>query len=156
MKNKLILALIFSLSAIWIIGFAIFSFLPKDNSFHVFYPFLKMSYGRICHQHLDKSFFVNRSYFLVCSRCTGIYIGSFIGLLILLLPRQRYYYPHFKYFVFFLIILLADVITNNFIFLPYNKTTAFFTGYLFSFFAVNFVIFELRRNIFINTSQKEI
>ncbi len=156
MKNKLIVGLVLFLSMFWIAGFTIFSFLPKDNSFHVFYPLLKMSYGRVCHQHLDKSFFVNGSFFLVCSRCTGIYVGSFIGLVTLLLPVKKYISSTFYYFVFFLVILLVDVITNNFIFASYNKTTAFFTGYLFSFFAVYFIIFELKRNNFFHTSQREI
>lgn len=156
MKNKLIVALLLFLSAIWILGFSIFSFLPKDNPIQVFYPILKMSYGRVCHQHLAKSFFVNDSYFLVCSRCTGIYIGAFIGLLTALLSSNKYFSFSSKYLVLVLIILLVDVITNNFIFTSYNKTTAFFTGYLFSFFAVNFVIFELKRNNFFHTSQREI
>ena len=156
MKNKLIVVLLLFLSAIWIAGFSIFSFLPKDNSLQVLYPFLKISYGRVCHQHLDKSFFINDSYFLVCSRCTGIYIGTFFGLLTLLLPLRRFFYSTFKYLVMFLLILVVDVLTNNFIFASYNKTTAFFTGYFFSFFAVYFVIFELKRNNFFHTSQREI
>jgi len=148
--------LVIFLSALWITGFSVFSFLPKDGSFQAFYPFAKMSYGRVCHQNSNKSFLINGYHFLVCSRCTGIYIGAFFGILSAFFPLEKYFTTVFKYFIFFSLLLLADVLLNNFVFTFYNKTSAFFTGYLFSFFAANFVILELKRNNFLTTIQRDL
>ena len=156
MKTKLILAIILIFIAIWIAGFSMYSFLPQNNPLQAFYPFLKMNYARVCHQTLDKSFEMNGSYFLVCSRCTGIYLGAFVGVLLLTFPIIKNLYSSYKYFFAFSLVLLIDVLVNNFIFTDYNKTTAFFSGYLFSFFTVNFVILELKRNHFFQSMQKHI
>ena len=140
--------------AIWIAGFSLFSFIPRDNRLHAFYPLLKNSYGRVCHQQPDKSFLINGSHFLVCSRCTGIYIGGFIAMFLSFLSIIKYFQSTFKYFIIFSLIILIDVLINNFILVEYNKSSAFFTGYLFSFFAVYFVIFEIKRNNFFQRTQE--
>jgi len=144
-KNKFFVVLILFFTALWIAGFSIFSFLPKDSSLQAFYPLSKMTYGRVCHQDVDKSFLVNGFHFLVCSRCTGIYLGAFIGIFIYLFSIRKYLVDALGYLGFFYLLLMADVIANNYIFTSYNKTTAFFSGYLFSFIAVNFVILELKK-----------
>ena len=143
------------LTAVWIVGFSMFSFISIDSSLHAFYPFLKISYGRVCHQAPFKSFSVNGWQFLVCARCTGIYLGAFLGMLLFTPPIAKYILSGYKYFVAFSLLMLLDAVTNNFIFTEYNKTTAFLTGYLFSFFTVNFVILELRRNYFFHPLQKD-
>jgi uncharacterized membrane protein len=140
--------------AIWIAGFSLFSFLPQDSRLHAFYPLMKTSYGRVCHQQPDKSFLINGSHFLVCSRCTGIYLGGFIALLFSFFSITKYFRTTFRYFVIFSLLMFVDVLINNFILVEYNKTSAFFTGYLFSFFAVYFVIFEIKRNNFFQRSQR--
>ncbi|MDP3148549.1 MAG: DUF2085 domain-containing protein [Ignavibacteria bacterium] len=156
MKNKLIVGLLLFVSAVWIAGFSLLPFLPKDNSFQAFYPFLKVSYARVCHQKPDECFRINDSYFLVCARCTGIYIGAFFGFLFSLFSFTKYFRAIYKYFVVFSIIMFGDVLINNFLLSSYNKTSALFTGYLFSFFAVNFVIFEIKRNNFFHSAQRDI
>lgn len=156
MKNKLIVGLLLFVSAVWIAGFSLLPFLPKDNSLQAIYPFLKVNYARVCHQQSDKCFRINGSYFLVCARCTGIYIGAFFGLFFSLFPFTKYFRSTYKYFVVFSIIMFIEVLINNFLLGSYNKTSALFTGYLFSFFAVNFVIFEIKRNNFFHSSQRDI
>jgi len=155
-KNNLIVGLLLFLSAVWIAVFSLLPFLPKDNSIQAFYPFLKVSYGRVCHQQPDECFRINGSYFLVCARCTGIYLGAFIGYFLSLFSFTKYFSSTYKYFVVFSIIMFIDVLINNFLLEFYNKTSALFTGYLFSFFAVNFVIFEIKRNNFFHSSQRDI
>jgi len=152
-KIKLILIISLLLTAVWISGFSMFSFISKDSSLHTFYPFFKISYGRVCHQAPLKSFSVNGWLFLVCARCTGIYFGVFLGMLLSTLPTAKYILFSYKYFIAFSLLMLLDAVTNNFIFVEYNRVTAFLTGYLFSFFAVNFVILELRRNYFFHHLQ---
>lgn len=142
--------------AIWIVGFSLFSFLPPDSPFRSFYPLIKTSYGSVCHQQPNKSFIVNGSHFLVCSRCTGIYLGGFIAMSLSVFTMIKSLQSRsFKYFTAFSLIMFIDVLINNFILTEYNKTSAFFTGYLFSFFAVYFVIFEIKRNNFFHRYQRD-
>ena len=43
-------------------------------------PFLALFFG--CHQHTHKSFKIGKKYIVLCSRCTGIFIGVFISLFV--------------------------------------------------------------------------
>lgn len=155
MKNKLVVGLLLFVSVVWIAGFSLLPFLPKNNSFQAFYPFLKVSYAGVCHQQPDKCFKINDSYFLVCARCTGIYIGAFFGLFFSLFSFTKYFSSTYKYFIVFSVIMFIDVLINNLLLELYNKTSALFTGYLFSFFAVYFVIFEIKRNNFFHSAQRD-
>lgn len=148
MKIKVVVALLLLLTTIWIAGFSLFSFLPRDHQFRTLYPLAKVSYGRVCHQNPDKSFLVNGLHFLVCARCTGIYLGGFIAMCLSFFSITKYFRTPYKYFVIFSTLMLVDVLINNFLSVIYSKTSAFFTGYLFSFFAVYFVIFESKKNNF--------
>jgi len=154
-KIRLILFFILFFAMLWIAGFSIFSFIPKENSLQAIYPFVKMSYGRVCHQLPGKSFCVNGTSFLICARCTGIYVGSFVGFLFFLLVSRNYFSINIKYVTAASLLFLADVFINNFLLTAYNKTGAFITGYLFSFFALNFIIFEVKRNNFFHSSQRD-
>jgi len=151
-KNNLLLLLLISLVFVWIAGFTIFSFLPKDNSIQTLYPFFKMSYSRVCHQNPLKSFYMNGKYYLVCSRCAGIYFGAFVGLLLCFRSKLNYSASFYNFLIIATIMLFLDVVGNNFILETYCKSSALFTGYLFSFFAVNFVILELKRNNYFHSS----
>ena len=155
MKTKLVVSFLLLITAIWIAGFSLFAFLPRDNQLRTLYPLMKVSYGRVCHQNPDKSFFVNGLHFLVCARCTGIYLGGFLAMCLSFFSITKYFRSLYKYFIIFSLLLLVDVLINNFIPVVYNKTSAFFTGYLFSFFAVYFVIFEIKRNNFSHSSQRD-
>ncbi|MDP3684254.1 MAG: DUF2085 domain-containing protein, partial [Ignavibacteria bacterium] len=107
-------------------------------------------------QQPDRCFRINDSYFLVCARCTGIYLGAFVCLFLSFFSFTKYFSSSYKYFVVFSVIMFIEVLINNFLLESYNKTSALFTGYLFSFFAVYFVIFEIKRNNFFHSSQRDI
>lgn len=44
-----------------------------------------------CHQKRERSFFVKGYQFPVCARCTGLYIGYFLGIFNLILSINIYY-----------------------------------------------------------------
>ena len=46
------------------------------------------AFGRVCHQNLARSFFVEGHPFAVCARCTGIYFGFAGGVLLYPLVRS--------------------------------------------------------------------
>jgi len=152
--NRKFLLIPLGLLGFWIVGFSIFSYLPREHWIQAFYPFAKLSYGTVCHQIDEKSFVRGGVHFLVCSRCAGIYVGAFIALLFLLLTLKWNFFSNWYFFAAGFVLLLTDVVINNFLFAEYFKMSAFLSGYLFSFLAVNFTIFELKRNIFIDESKR--
>ncbi len=42
-------------------------------------PYVHLSFSFVCHQKEDRCFFVNGAHLPVCSRCIGIYVGFFLG-----------------------------------------------------------------------------
>lgn len=60
-----------------------------------------------CHQQPDRSFFINGLPMALCVRCTFIYLGMLIGLLILLFKKELHL-PEFV-FVSFLIFLILEI-----------------------------------------------
>ena len=64
---------------------------PYINS-HISNPFIRGIYisgDYMCHQHSDRSFFINGNQMPYCSRCTGMYLGLSFGFLIGALYRVR-------------------------------------------------------------------
>jgi len=64
-----------------------------------------------CHQQPDRSFFINGLPMALCVRCTFIYLGMLIGLLLLMIKKQ-FRLPEFI-FIPFLIFLLLEVGTES-------------------------------------------
>lgn len=47
------------------------------------------AFATLCHQLADRSFVVGDHLFAVCHRCTGLYLGFLIGILVGCVPRVR-------------------------------------------------------------------
>lgn len=60
---------------------------------------------RLCHQRADRSFFINGNQMPFCSRCTAIWIGIAIGLLIISFFRI----PLDERFIFVILLSLAPI-----------------------------------------------
>jgi uncharacterized membrane protein len=57
-------------------------FASQFESYRTVYPILKYFFHFGCHQRLARSIIVHNLPLLVCARCTGIYTGFTVGLLI--------------------------------------------------------------------------
>ncbi len=58
----------------------------------------------MCHQKPERSFFINGKQFPLCSRCTGILAGYFIGIILAIITKCR----HNFVFPLLLIPMIAD------------------------------------------------
>ncbi len=120
--------IIFIIAVIWFTG--LISPCIKNNFLHSFYPYLKLGYSTVCHQNVDKSFTCENGTFLVCARCTGIYMGVLISSLIILIPQITIKIKTWQ-LILFSLPMLADVIFYSIGLYQYNKIIAAITGILF-------------------------
>jgi len=124
--NRIVRISFFLLLLIWCAGFSNSLFLNFGES-QAAGLLLKPFYSPVCHQLHERSFSASSADFLVCARCSGIYIGalliSFISLFISGVKG--------KYIIPASLLLLADVAFTSFGIYSYSKTFAFFTGLLF-------------------------
>ena len=67
----------------------------------------------VCHQIPSHSFQIGTDPFPICSRCTGMYLGAFSGVIILLMQRQRLIIPSKWQFSFFALFIIAWVIDGG-------------------------------------------
>lgn len=102
------------------------------------YP-LSLKYGqKMCHQFSDRSFHVGIRQYPVCARCTGIYVGIFIGLLSAIF---------YKLPLNVCIVLLLPMLLDGYIQLKtsYNSNNIkrLITGLLFGYSLVSIVVYAL-------------
>ncbi len=128
----------------WCIGF----FSPAFNSQFstAFRPFLDLVYSRVCHQDPAKTFSINGSLLLVCARCTGIYLGAFFTITVLLLTTIKLHLTK-KILIISGLPMLLDVISYSIGFYNYSKILAFVTGFIFGCISMWFLIHFLEENL---------
>ncbi len=92
-----------------------------------------LAFSHLCHQHSDRSFFIADKQFAVCSRCTGIYCGFLLGILLfpitrkwglVIPPRRRILFLASIPIAIDLFLTMAHIWKNTFY-------TRFFSGILF-------------------------
>jgi uncharacterized membrane protein len=124
MKPQYLRIILFLLLVVWCAGFAFPMFM--DKGYAVFSGLLFSNfYSPVCHQIPEKSFNTGSGIFLVCARCSGIYIGALAASLISIIRSFN-----MKYIFILFIPILADVFSVNAGIYNYSKTTAFITGSL--------------------------
>lgn len=67
----------------------------------------------VCHQIPSHSFQIGTDPFPICSRCTGMYLGVFTGVVILLMQRQRLIIPLKWQFSFFALLIVTWLIDGG-------------------------------------------
>ncbi|MGE5458006.1 MAG: DUF2085 domain-containing protein [Methanococcaceae archaeon] len=118
----------FVLLLLWCAGIFAEFILPYSGKAGILFPFINVLYSDVCHQQQFKRICLGNSYLLVCSRCTGIYLGllisSFLSLFI-----QNFKKPLYLLFLSALPMLL-DVCLYTMGFYTYSQILALFTGVL--------------------------
>ncbi len=143
------LILFISLSC-WCMGFLIGSIFPNSVYSIISLPFLKIIYRIVCHQIIEKSFFYNGHYFMVCARCTGIYTGALIISFISLFALHKLS-ENIKMLSIAAIPMIIDVISTSTGIYSYHKVFALLTGIFFGS-AVFAYILAVIENNFVDNS----
>lgn len=122
--------LFFLLILLWVLGIFIEVIIPQSDSLAFLYPYLKLLYSHVCHQQPEKMLSIDTHNLLVCSRCTGIYLGSlFSSFILLFAPVIRI--NNIKYLIFATVPMFIDVILYSSGVYTYLKELALFSGILF-------------------------
>jgi uncharacterized membrane protein len=102
------------------------SYITSSNTIYSFF-------SRICHQDETRSFHIEGEKLSVCIRCSAIYFGSFLGLLLVPLCRylKKVRVPVKIVFLAAIFPMLIDVVLNDFNLHVSNTTTRVITGALF-------------------------
>lgn len=124
-KRKGVHLLLIIITVIWLFGIVLPVFLPGSSL--ILYV-AKQVYAPVCHQQQGRCFEVHESYFLVCARCTGIYLGWFAGLTATFVPGITRINLRSKWLLLSGLPILIDVICYNTGLYPYQKSIAFLTG----------------------------
>ena len=115
---------------LWILGIFTEVLIPYFDNLTFLYTYLKFSYSHVCHQQPEKVFSIDGHNLLVCSRCAGIYFGSFISSLIFLfIPMIKI--RSIKYLILAAVPMLIDVVLYTSGVYTYSKSFALFSGFLF-------------------------
>ncbi len=146
--------LLFLLLTLWLLGVFYEWALTKNNFPGIAYPIVKRTYSLVCHQDSNKLIEFHNHKTLVCSRCTGIYVGAFLISFILLF-NVRVILPNLKFFITIILITLFDVLATTFGLYHYYKNIAFVTGlllgstgFLYFYFGLKQLIDELNKEKF--------
>ena len=121
--------LVFVLTA-WCAGFLLPLYLPEIAGNNLFYQFFKLCYSHVCHQNEEASFYINGSHILVCARCSGIYLGALVVLILLLFKRTGMNLSLLPLLLFSFPLIIDAVAVRLHIY-TYSKFNAFITGILF-------------------------
>jgi len=135
--------LLFIIIAIWVSGIFIEFIIPHFSNLSYAYPFVNRLYATVCHQQINKLLAFNGHHSLVCSRCSGIYIGGFFSSLILLfIPTLKI--KNGTLILFAALPMFIDVLLYSSGFYSYSKTVALITGLLFGFVGIVYIYYGLQ------------
>lgn len=143
---------IFVLLTLWLFGIFYEWFIPVDHYLNITYPIIKRTYSLVCHQDSHKLIEFNNRKTLVCSRCTGIYIGTFLISLVFLF-KVHFTLPSLKIFISVILITLFDVLSTTFGLYHYTKIIAFTTGLFLG--SIAFLYFYFGMKQFIDELNKD-
>ena len=106
--------------------------------------------GGLCHQRIERSFSISGLNMPVCSRCTGIYLGIFLSLLMLILLERRIKgeFPSLKMVLVSVgafLLMGIDVVLSTLDLIQSNNVIRLITGFITGWFMV-LLLFPLANN----------
>jgi uncharacterized membrane protein len=91
---------------------------------------INKGFSLICHQQSEKLFLYGSLNTLLCSRCTGIYLGSLTALLFII-SGLKTYKSSVKFFYVSIFLMLLDIIFYSSGIYNYSQWIAAVTGFIF-------------------------
>jgi uncharacterized membrane protein len=132
---------------IWCAGFSIHAVFPYNESLIILHTPLKKIYSWFCHQDPEKTFYF-KEFFLVCARCSGIYIGAAAAAFysIFVLNKDIHLKP--AVVLLFALPMLCDVIFYSIEIYSYSAAAAFLTGIIFGSAVIIFILSLIENSFF--------
>ena len=121
---------LFVILLVWCSGIFFNYIIHINGNLIIAYPVVNKMYALVCHQQHDKLLHFWFGDTLVCSRCTGIYLGLLLLAFVFVFYSFRKI-PDIKYLVYLSLPMAADVLFSSLGIYNYSKTIAFATGFLF-------------------------
>ncbi len=114
----------------WSVGFLFPVLSPSFTGKPIVNQLLNYNYSIVCHQSESSEITFGSKHFLVCARCTGIYVGALLIAIMMLFNVLKLNLSLLPLFIFSapLVIDAFAVRLNIYV---YSKTIAFLTGLLF-------------------------
>lgn len=96
-----------------------------------------MRFGKLlgCHQKHERSFYVGKYQFFICARCTGLYLGNIIGIILIVLGL----YFNLSLTIVLLIPFLFDGLLQALTSYKSNNFKRFISGLLFGIASVELI-----------------
>lgn len=128
-KKVILKILLLLLFLTWCIGFTYPALFKSSETAVYLYPIFNAIYGNICHQNIEKTIYFNGNHFLICSRCSGIYVGILITSFLFIFIQKKIKLKN-GYLYLSVVPILLDIIFYSLGVYPYSKSIAFITGWL--------------------------
>ena len=147
---KLLIAFV---TLIWCMGIFSEWIIPFNNKATFTIPFLHQTYSLVCHQQKAKLITEGNYETMVCARCTGIYLGSFVSSIVLLFLNFKRKLS-FSFLLILSVPMIFDVFLSSLNVYDYSKVIAFSTGLLFG--SIGFLyLYNGLRQLFTELNFKE-
>jgi uncharacterized membrane protein len=128
-KNKGIRILFSIFLLVWCLGFLSPVITPEFEGKTLISYIAGYNYSLVCHQSDSANITIGGSHLLVCARCTGLYSGALLSVIILLFCSFNINLS-LKPLVLLSAPLIFDAISVRISLYSYSKTIAFITGML--------------------------
>ncbi len=145
--------LIFFLLLIWCAGIIFPLVSPKFAGKLVVTEILNYAYSLVCHQTDSDLFHMDSNHLLVCTRCTGLYFGALIFILLSIVKPFKVN-RGLKPFFFFSALLIVDAIAIRMGIYNYSAAFTFATGFMFGAITAIYIISTLKNSFLIPEDKK--
>jgi len=142
--------LLFLLTAIILNAIILFNLFIDSSLLNLIF---KGFFSTVCHQSPEKTMTIPGFTFIVCSRCSGIYIGFLISTLFSVLIHGKSKNISLKIFFSAYLPMITDVMLVQLGIMNYYLISAFLSGLVFGFFAYLFFIENFKQYLGKNFEQ---
>ena len=152
-KFTLVKLLLFFLLLFWCAGIIFPPVSPDFAGKLVITEILNYAYSLVCHQTDSVLLHLDNNHLLVCTRCTGLYFGALIFILLSIVKPFKVN-RGLKPFFFFSAPLILDAIAIRLGIYNYSAAFTFVTGFMFGAITIIYIINTLKNSFLLPEEKK--
>ena len=152
-KLTVVKILLFFLLLIWCLGIIFTQVSPDFAGKLVITKILNYAYSLVCHQTDSDLLHLDNNHFLACTRCTGLYFGALI-FIILLIVKPFKVKRGLKPFFFFSAPLIVDALAISMGIYNYSAAFTFVTGFMCGAITIIYIINTIENSFLIPEDNK--